>query len=54
MKCEDKEQDKQVKLSAARHHQLKIIAAKEKREMREIVSTALDFYFRNRNKENSS
>lgn len=36
--------DKQVKMSADRHHKLKVLAAKENREMREIIEEAFDKY----------
>jgi len=36
--------DKQVKISADRHYKLKVLAAKENREMREIIEDAFDMY----------
>lgn len=44
------EQDKQIKVPANIHHDIKLLSAKEGREMREIVTTAFEFYTKNRNK----
>lgn len=43
-----KEQDKQIKVPPEIHQKIKLLAAKERREMREIVTTAFDFYLSNR------
>ncbi|MEJ8767676.1 hypothetical protein WKU33_17780 [Oceanobacillus sp. HCA-5259] len=40
-----KEPDKSVKISADRHRKLKIVAAKEGREMRDIINEAFDRYY---------
>ena len=36
--------DKQIKVHADIHQQIKILAASEGREMREVVSAAFEFY----------
>jgi len=43
------EPDKHVKISADRHQQLKIIAATEGREMRDIINEAFDLYVSQKN-----
>jgi len=51
MKQQDKQGAKQIKVSTDIHKNIKLLAAKEGREMREIVETAYQFYIENRAKE---
>lgn len=44
-----KEQDKQIKVPHEIHQKIKLLSVKEKREMREIVTTAFEFYVKYRN-----
>lgn len=44
-----KKQDKQIKVPAEVHQEIKLLSVKEGREMREIVTTAFDFYMKYRN-----
>lgn len=41
--------DKQIKVPADIHQEIKILAAAEGREMREVVTTAFEFYKKHRN-----
>jgi len=45
----DKKQDKQIKVPAEIHQEIKVLAATEGREMREVVTTAFEFYKTYRN-----
>lgn len=45
----DKQQDKQIKVPPEIHQEIKMLSAKENREMREIVTTAFEFYMKYRN-----
>ena len=45
----EKQQDKQIKVPAEIHQEIKLLSVKEGREMREIVTTAFDFYTKYRN-----
>ncbi|MYL43922.1 hypothetical protein [Virgibacillus salexigens] len=45
----NKKPDKPVKVPADIHQEIKIFAAKEGREMREVVTTAFEFYKKYRN-----
>ncbi len=45
----NKKPDKHVKVPADIHQDIKIFAAKEGREMREVVTTAFEFYKKYRN-----
>jgi len=45
----NKQPDKQIKVPAEIHQEIKIFAAKEGREMREVVTTAFEFYKKYRN-----
>lgn len=49
----EKPRDKHVKISADRHHELKLLSAKTGKEMREIMEEAFDQYImkKNNNKE---
>lgn len=38
------EKDKLVKMSADRHQQLKLLSAKERRDMKDIINEAFDQY----------
>lgn len=44
------ENDKLIKVPPQTHQQIKMLAAKETRQMREIVATAFEFYMKNRSK----
>lgn len=47
---EDKKHpDKQIKVPADVHQEIKVLAASEGREMREVVTTAFEFYQKYRN-----
>jgi hypothetical protein len=47
---EDKKHpDKQIKVPADVHQKIKVLAAAEGREMREVVTTAFEFYQKYRN-----
>lgn len=46
--------DKQIKVPADIHQQIKILAASEGREMREVVTTAFEFYKKYRNSINEN
>ncbi|WP_404456917.1 hypothetical protein LG329_19345 (plasmid) [Virgibacillus necropolis] len=41
--------DKQIKVHPKVHEEIKLLSVKEKREMREIVATAFNFYMKHRN-----
>lgn len=41
---ENQPKDKHVKISADRHQQLKLLSAKEGRDMRDIINDAFDYY----------
>lgn len=45
----ENQQDKQVKVPPEIHQKIKLLSAKESREMREIVTTAFEFYMKYRN-----
>jgi len=40
--------DKQIKVPSDIHQEIKLLSVKEGREMREIVTTAFEFYMQNR------
>lgn len=44
----ENQKDKHVKISADRHRQLKILAAKTGKEMKEIIEEAFDQYISNK------
>lgn len=41
--------DKQIKVPAEVHKDIKVLASQEGREMREVVTTAFEFYKKHRN-----
>lgn len=41
--------DKQIKVPADIHQEIKMLAAAERREMKEVVTTAFEFYRKHRN-----
>ena len=42
--------DKQIKIPAKTHKEVKLLSVEEGREMREIMQTAFEYYMKNRNK----
>jgi len=46
---ENQLKDKHVKISADRHQQLKLLSAKEGRNMRDIINEAFDLYCKEKN-----
>lgn len=46
---ENNNPDKQIKVPADIHQQIKLLSAAEGREMREVVTTAFEFYQKYRN-----
>lgn len=53
-KTDQNTSDKQIKVPAEIHQEIKILAAAEGREMREIVTTAFEFYRQHRNSINDN
>jgi len=51
MSNDNKAADKQIKVPADIHRQIKMLSVQEDREMREIVETAFRFYIEYRNQE---
>src|SRR5690554_2722017 len=45
------QQDKQIKVPFEVHQEIKLLSANEGREMREIVTTAVEFYMKYRNED---